>query len=84
MENRYRDIVSLYPRTLSYNCLAREHYKPIINKTFNFPKTQAECIICYEDKTCYQVSCCQKEMCHNCLERVEDTKCPHCREENCL
>ena len=52
MENRYRDIVSLYPRTLSYNCLAREHYKLMMDRTYgktlNTKRIEIyECVIKY-------------------------------------
>ena len=43
--------------------------------------TQTECIICYEEKLCYVVSCCNKSFCCNCLSHPTIKRCPHCRQK---
>jgi hypothetical protein len=48
---------------------------------FDLPLKQDECLICYENKTCYQVNCCKKTFCNDCLTKAGTTNCAHCRQD---
>ena len=56
-------------------------FEPIINVFYNLEEiVNQDCIICYENKTCYQVNCCKKTVCHKCLSQINTNKCAHCRQ----
>ena len=79
----FRDTNSLYPEFLG---LVPPENHTMRNQIVNFhqinsfPKDQGNCIICYENKTCYLVPCCHKEMCHECLTTINSEICCHCRQ----
>jgi hypothetical protein len=68
-------MVSLFPDDYQLD----ENGKP--TKIFRLPLKKEDCIICYENKTCYQVNCCKKTFCHDCLTNMATDKCAHCRQK---
>ena len=63
----------------------------IKNNFYQYPRehsvtyqtTQTECLVCFEEKICYVVSCCNKNFCLNCISHPTIKKCPHCRQKFC-
>jgi hypothetical protein len=40
------------------------------------------CIVCYEQKVCFQLSCCHHPLCDDCLEHINTQTCVYCRQTN--
>jgi hypothetical protein len=40
------------------------------------------CIVCYDQKVCFQLSCCHQPLCDDCLEHINTQTCVYCRQIN--
>ena len=40
------------------------------------------CIVCYDQKVCFQLSCCHQPLCDDCLEHINTQTCVYCRQTN--